>query len=287
MVKDQAEQLRLKLSRLRQQPSPRTIAVTSGKGGVGKSNVSLNFSLSLSKLGFRVLLLDMDIGMGNIDILLGESSSLALADWFSARLPLSELVKSGPEHLSYIAGGTGAAQWQGLDTASIDRFLTELQAVASQYDYLIFDMGAGASGERLYFLKSVDDVFVVTTPEPTAMTDAYAMMKYMHAAGSEAPFSVIVNRAGKEREGYEVFERLKYVTGRFLNKDIALLGIIPEDRTVARAVVSQTPFVLLDPAAKASKAVRQMAFRYAPQREEGTERASRFFAKLRQFFLER
>ncbi|OQP08000.1 cobyrinic acid a,c-diamide synthase [Geobacillus sp. 46C-IIa] len=287
MVKDQAERLRLELSRLRQQPSPRTIAVTSGKGGVGKSNLSLNFSLSLSKLGFRVLLLDMDIGMGNIDILLGQSSSLTLADWLSARLPLSELVKSGPEHLSYIAGGTGAAQWQALDTAGIDYFLTELQAVASRYDYLVFDMGAGASGERLYFLKSVDDVFVVTTPEPTAMTDAYAMMKYMHAAGSEAPFSVIVNRAGKEREGHEVFERLKHVAGRFLNKEIALLGIVPEDRAVARAVVNQTPFVLLDPAAKASQAVRQMAFRYAPGREEGPERANRFFAKLRQLLLER
>ncbi|AGT31555.1 cobyrinic acid a,c-diamide synthase [Geobacillus genomosp. 3] len=287
MVKDQAEQLRLELSGLRQRPAPRTIAVTSGKGGVGKSNFSLNFSLSLSKRGFRVLLLDMDIGMGNIDILLGQSSPLTLTDWLSTRLPMSELVKSGPERLSYIAGGTGAAQWRTLDTSGIDYFLTELQAVASRYDYLIFDMGAGASGERLYFLKSVDDVFVVTTPEPTAMTDAYAMIKYIHAAGGEAPFSVIVNRAGNDREGYEVFGRLKHVAGRFLNKEIALLGIIPEDRTVARAVVSQTPFVLLDPVAKASRAVRQIAFRYAPGRDEEPGRASRFFARLRQLLLER
>ncbi|OPX03740.1 MinD/ParA family protein [Geobacillus proteiniphilus] len=288
MVSDQAERLRYELGRrLTPAAGPRTIAVTSGKGGVGKSNLSLNFSLSLSKLGFRVLLLDMDIGMGNIDILLGQSSPLTLADWFSARLPLAELVKSGPEHLSYIAGGTGAAQWLSVDRSAIDYLLAELQTVASRYDYLIFDMGAGASEERLYFLKSVDDVFIVTTPEPTAMTDAYAMMKYMHTAGSEAPFSVIVNRAGSEREGYGVFSRLQHAASRFFHKDIALLGVVPEDRTVARCVVRQTPFVLFDPAAKASRAVRQMACRYAAGGEKEPERAPRFFAKLRQLLLER
>lgn len=106
-MSDQAEPLRRGLRRRQWAPEPRTIAVTSGKGGVGKSNVSLNFSLSLSQLGARVLLLDMDIGMGNIDILLGQSPSLTLADWVSERMPLAELVKSGPEQLSYIAGGRG------------------------------------------------------------------------------------------------------------------------------------------------------------------------------------
>lgn len=105
MVRDQAERLRRALSRPRRPASPRTIAVASGKGGVGKSNLSLNLSVSLSELGFRVLLLDMDVGMGNIDILLGQSSPLTLADWFSTRLPLSDIVKSGPGQLSYIAGG--------------------------------------------------------------------------------------------------------------------------------------------------------------------------------------
>ncbi|MED3664460.1 MinD/ParA family protein [Geobacillus stearothermophilus] len=290
MVRDQAERLRRALSRPRRPASPRTIAVASGKGGVGKSNLSLNLSVSLSELGFRVLLLDMDVGMGNIDILLGQSSPLTLADWFSTRLPLSDIVKSGPGQLSYIAGGTGVAQWRTLDMAGIDYFLAELQAIASRYDYLIFDMGAGVSEERLYFLKSVDDVFIVTTPEPTAVTDAYAMMKYMHAAGSEAPFSIIVNRTSCGQEGYGVFQRLKDAAARFLNKPIALLGIVPEDRVVARAVVSQMPFVLLDPKAKASQAVRQMAWRYAMGREGEPAppgQIPRFFAMLRQFLLER
>ncbi|NNV05003.1 MinD/ParA family protein [Geobacillus sp. C56-T2] len=289
-MSDQAEPLRRGLRRRQWAPEPRTIAVTSGKGGVGKSNVSLNFSLSLSQLGARVLLFDMDIGMGNIDILLGQSPSLTLADWVSERMPLAELVKSGPEQLSYIAGGTGVMQWLSIDAAGIDEFLAELQTVASSYDYLLFDMGAGASKEQLYFLRSVDEVFVVTTPEPTAMTDAYAMMKYMHGSGCQAPFSVIVNRAAKEWEGHEVFGRLKHAADRFFNKDISLLGIVPEDRAVARAVASQTPFLLLEPEAKASRVVRQMARRYAPggkREEERAGRASRFFAKLRQLLLER
>jgi flagellar biosynthesis protein FlhG len=290
-MRDQAESLRLRLSRRNeQQKATKAIAITSGKGGVGKSNVSLNFSIMLSKRGFRVLLLDMDIGMGNIDILLGQSSHATMIDLFCERLSLYELIKNGPENISFIAGGTGLANIFTMDEEKVDFFLTQLQSVSEQYDYLIFDMGAGISEDRLRLLKAVHEIFIVTTPEPTAMTDAYAMMKYVHMQEKNIPFYVIVNRAQTDQEGRDTLRRLKSVAKQFLNKDIIPLGVLPEDRSVYKAVVRQTPFLLFDPASKISRAMYMLTDRYLSARamdEERVHRSFNFFARLRHFLLER
>lgn len=290
-MRDQAESLRLRLSRQsKRQGETKAIAITSGKGGVGKSNVSLNFSITLSKRGFRVLLLDMDIGMGNIDILLGQSSSATIIDLFYKRLSLYELIKNGPENISFIAGGTGLANVFTMDDEKIDYFLTQLQSVSEQYDYLIFDMGAGISEDRLRLLKAVHEIFIVTTPEPTAVTDAYAMMKYVHMQEKNVPFYLIVNRAQTEQEGRDTLQRLKRVAKQFLQKDIIPLGVLPEDRSVSKAVVRQTPFLLFDPVSKVSRAMHMLTDRYLSARsidEERVHRPFNFFARLRHFLLER
>lgn len=289
-MRDQAESLRLRLNRRNEQSATKAIAITSGKGGVGKSNVSLNFSIMLSKRGFRVLLLDMDIGMGNIDILLGQSSHATIIDLFYERFSLYELIKNGPENISFIAGGTGLANIFTMDEEKVDFFLTQLQLVSEQYDYLIFDMGAGISEDRLRLLKAVHEIFIVTTPEPTAMTDAYAMMKYVHMQEKNIPFYVIVNRAQTDQEGRDTLRRLKSVAKQFLNKDIIPLGVLPEDRSVYKAVVRQTPFLLFDPASKISRAMYMLTDRYLSARamdEERVQRSFNFFARLRHFFLER
>jgi flagellar biosynthesis protein FlhG len=289
-MRDQAESLRLRLNRRNEQSATKAIAITSGKGGVGKSNVSLNFSIMLSKRGFRVLLLDMDIGMGNIDILLGQSSHATIIDLFYERFSLYELIKNGPENISFIAGGTGLANIFTMDEEKVDFFLTQLQSVSEQYDYLIFDMGAGISEDRLRLLKAVHEVFIVTTPEPTAMTDAYAMMKYVHMQEKNIPFYVIVNRAQTDQEGRDTLRRLKSVAKQFLNKDIIPLGVLPEDRSVYKAVVRQKPFLLFDPASKISRAMYMLTDRYLSARamdEERVQRSFNFFARLRHFLLER
>ncbi|PUF88982.1 MULTISPECIES: MinD/ParA family protein [unclassified Geobacillus] len=289
-MRDQAESLRLRLNRRNEQSATKAIAITSGKGGVGKSNVSLNFSIMLSKRGFRVLLLDMDIGMGNIDILLGQSSHATVIDLFYERFSLYELIKNGPENISFIAGGTGLANIFTMDEEKVDFFLTQLQLVSEQYDYLIFDMGAGISEDRLRLLKAVHEIFIVTTPEPTAMTDAYAMMKYVHMQEKNIPFYVIVNRAQTDQEGRDTLRRLKSVAKQFLNKDIIPLGVLPEDRSVYKAVVRQTPFLLFDPASKISRAMYMLTDRYLSARamdEERVQRSFNFFARLRHFLLER
>jgi flagellar biosynthesis protein FlhG len=290
-MRDQAESLRLRLNRQKgQQRATKAIAITSGKGGVGKSNVSLNFSIMLSRRGFRVLLFDMDIGMGNIDILLGQSSNATMIDLFYERLSLYELIKNGPENISFIAGGTGLADIFTMDEEKMDYFLTQLQSISEQYDYLIFDMGAGISEDRLRLLKAVHEIFIVTTPEPTAMTDAYAMMKYVHMQEKNVPIYVIVNRAHTDQEGRDALRRLKSVAKQFLNKDIIPLGVLPEDRSVSKAVVRQTPFLLFDPGSKISRAMYMLTDRYLSARavdEERVHRSLNFFARLRHFLLER
>ncbi|WP_163150783.1 MinD/ParA family protein [Anoxybacillus sp. MB8] len=289
MMRDQAESLRLRVKKMQHGSETKAIAVLSGKGGVGKSNVSLNFSLALRQRGKHVLLFDMDIGMGNIDILLGQTSSHTIIDIFRPNVTIHDIIKTGPNELAFIAGGTGFTEIFHMDEQQVEYFIEQLQLVSEQYDYIIFDMGAGMSEDRLQLLKAVDDIFIVTTPEPTALTDAYATMKYIHLADPQLPIYVLVNRVRSDKEGMETLQRLKQVAKRFLGKELHALGYVPEDRTVSTAVIRQTPFLLFDPSAKASKALVQMTDRYLAdeEHEEKEKRPFHFFAKLRQYFLER
>ncbi|MBB5323655.1 flagellar biosynthesis protein FlhG [Anoxybacillus tepidamans] len=289
-MRDQAESLRLRLSRMNKGTETKAIAVISGKGGVGKSNFSLNFALTLSKRGFHVLLFDMDIGMGNIDILLGQSSHTTIIDLFHRHISIHELIKKGPSNLSFIAGGTGLTNIFTMDHKKVDYFLEQLQSISEQYDYLIFDMGAGISEDRLQLLMAVHEIFVITTPEPTSITDAYATMKYIHMQEKGIPFYLIVNRAQTDQEGRETLHRLKNAMKQFLGKEVTKLGVLPEDRTVSKAVTRQTPFLLFDPTTKISRAMVELTDRYLANRtidESSTSRPVNFFAKLRQFLLER
>ncbi|GMB08441.1 flagellar biosynthesis protein FlhG [Thermolongibacillus altinsuensis] len=288
-MRDQAESLRLRLKKLQEKTETKAIAVISGKGGVGKSNFSLNFALTLSKQGRNVLLFDMDIGMGNIDILLGQSSSYSIIDMFRTNVTIHDIIKKGPENLSFIAGGTGLTEIFNMDKEKVQYFIEQLQLVSQSYDYIIFDMGAGISEDRLQLLMAVDEIFIITTPEPTAITDAYATMKYIHLLEKNIPFYLLVNRTHSEKEGNETLSRLKNAAKKFLGKDVKILGVLPEDRAVSTAVIRQIPFVLFDPTAKASKAMLQVVERYITNQvdAEWKERSFNFFTKLRQYFLER
>src|SRR5436305_348856 len=175
-MKDQAESLRLRLQRRHGlKPKTKAIAVVSGKGGVGKSNFSLNFSISLSKRGLNVLLFDMDVGMGNLDILMGKSSERTIVDYLTGTSRLADIITEGPEGVKFIGGGTGLGQLVNQDR--LGALSDDLDTFLEEYDYLIFDMGAGINQESLKFLLSVHEIIVITTPEPTALMDAYAMMK--------------------------------------------------------------------------------------------------------------
>ncbi|MBU8851072.1 cobyrinic acid a,c-diamide synthase [Priestia megaterium] len=289
-MNDQAAVLREKVLKKHQNSfrNCKTLAVLSGKGGVGKSNLSLNLSLALTKQKQRVLLFDMDIGMGNIDILIGQTASYTMVDLLEKKLSIQQIIKKGPQNLAYVAGGTGISsvfEWSPSDLAHL---IKELNSLTNQYDYMIFDMGAGMSENVLKFLKAVDEMIVVTTPEPTSITDAYAAIKLATSYSVSAPVRLIINKTLSDKEGNETYERFNRAVQQFLNISISLLGIVPNDQAVQKAVNRQMPFLLQNPASKASISLIEMVSILIPQDNRITAKnEGMFIRRLKRFFLER
>ncbi|WP_129704445.1 MinD/ParA family protein [Priestia megaterium] len=289
-MNDQAAVLREKVLKKHQNSlrNCKTIAVLSGKGGVGKSNLSLNLSLALTKQKQRVLLFDMDIGMGNIDILIGQTASYTMVDLLEKKLSIQQIIKKGPQDLAYVAGGTGISfvfEWSPSDLAHL---IQELNSLTNQYDYMIFDMGAGMSESVLKFLKAVDEMIVVTIPEPTSITDAYAAIKLAASYSVSAPVRLIINKTLSDKEGNETYERFNQAVQQFLNISISLLGIVPNDQAVQKAVSRQMPFLLQNPASKASISLIEMVSILIPQDNRITAKnEGMFIRRLKRFFLER
>ncbi|WP_404351509.1 MinD/ParA family protein [Sutcliffiella horikoshii] len=263
----------------------RAVAVMSGKGGVGKSNFSLNFSLSLQKKGYNVLLFDMDIGMANIDILLGVTQRYSILHLFERNLSLEEIVQKGPEGLSYIAGGSGLKDIFHFDEQKRNQFLSQLQRLSIQYDYIIFDMGAGITSESLQLILSCNEIILISTCEPTAMTDAYSAMKFIHNHDQKIPFQLVVNRAISAKHAMNTAVRLQSVSQKFLNRSLSHLGSLPDDKNVTLAVMEQTPFVLRFPNSHVSRAVQDIASNYLLGHDTtATKKTNSFIHKLRRLF---
>lgn len=268
---DQAHSLRQLVSAQRNEnmgTPPRTsaesakiITVTSGKGGVGKSNFTLNFALALQSMGKKVLVFDADIGMANIDVLMGVSSRYSLYHLLRREKSMEDVIQYGPERLPFIPGGSGLADLFSLSDSDMTYFLDQLERISSGMDYIIFDTGAGLSKENMRFITSADHCYVVTTPEPTSITDAYALIKVVHGTGSKVPFSLIVNRAGDEREAREAADKIMLTARRFLDLDMQLLGSIADDPHVVQAVKRQTPFTIAFPKCDAASDIRRIALR--------------------------
>ncbi|WP_285766611.1 MinD/ParA family protein [Peribacillus sp. SI8-4] len=286
-MKDQAESLRRRLEARQNQTMARTIAILSGKGGVGKSNFSLNFSIALSKREKRVLLFDMDIGMGNIDILIGEHSPFSIIDFFENGRSLEEIITIGPGNISIITGGTGLMKLFSFDEVKYTRFNEAFCSLLANYDYILFDMGAGITHDSMKFLLCVDELFLITTPEPTSITDAYSAMKYIHSIKKEIPCFLVCNRVFSSKEGKETISRLQNAFMKFLDLDSVALGYVPDDRTVSRAVSKQVPFLLFDSKAEVSQAIMYIATRYANHSfgEDLALPKSNFLQNMKRYFL--
>ncbi|MGM7635823.1 MinD/ParA family protein [Bacillus sp. Hm123] len=286
MTYDQASGLRNKINRLTGKLA-KTIAVVSGKGGVGKSNISMNFGLNLTQRGKKVLIFDMDIGMGNIHVLSGLTGKRSIVEFFEKGRTLEELIMKGTEGVSYILGGSSLSKLIEWDHYHLERWIFEIEALQYQYDYLIFDMGAGVTKESLEILMSVEDILVVTTPEPTSLTDAYSMIKFIHLRGGTNTFYLICNRAESLAEGKGANRRLKNVVDSFLQREVIELGILPEDRYVKQAVTKQKPFLLAFPQAPISIACKTLTDNYLTGaiNPSFNGNSSKFIEKLRHFFM--
>ncbi|OLO40911.1 cobyrinic acid a,c-diamide synthase [Alkalihalophilus pseudofirmus] len=268
MMNDQAQSLREIMENQDSKKGTKVISVVSGKGGVGKSNFAINFSLGLSRAGKRVLLFDLDIGMANIDILMGVSSKYNIVDMIENELTIWEIIELGPENISFVSGGSGFTQLFKLNEQKFQRFVSQLELLRDQFDYIIFDMGAGVSDDSMQFILSSNEVILVTTPEPTSITDAYAMLKYINIKIDEIQCLLIINRTETDKEGQLTAQNFQRVVKQFLQKDIMYLGNIPNDKTVTKAVKSQIPFLLLDPKAKSSRALELIVQQFLGEQNE-------------------
>lgn len=262
---DQAKLLREKVTQKKAKKDKRptrVIAVTSGKGGVGKSNFALNFALSLVRQNKKVLIFDVDLGFANIDVLLGRSPEESIATMIEKDLAIWDIIEEGPNGLQFISGGTGFDEMFRLDEAKMTKFFDELSQIQGHVDYIILDTGAGLSYENLRFILAADDVILVTTPEPTSITDAYSVVKMVHAKDENVHIKLVINQCTSDKEGTQTAENFKKVTEQFLNKQIGTLGYIPSDAQVPSAVKKQVPFTLAYPNGQASKAMQALTFDY-------------------------
>ncbi|MFB1098565.1 MinD/ParA family protein [Terribacillus sp. JSM ZJ617] len=279
---DQAAKLRASVQRT---SLGRTIAVASGKGGVGKSNFALNFSLALSKLGKSVLLIDLDLGMGNIEILLGKSAKHSFVEMIQNRLKLEQIVEAGPDNLDFIAAGAAMNELFHMDGAGFAHFQKEFERAQQIYDFVFLDMGAGLTEESASFILAADESIVVTTTEPTSMMDAYALIKHIKQRDAALPMHLLVNRAIDKREGQDTAARMKEVIQTFLHTEIMLLGILPEDKQVPKSVKMQEPF-LNHKDTKAGPVIKRLAASYLKPAAESTaiERTS-FIGRLKDIWM--
>lgn len=276
---DQASSLRnlIKSSQVSQpvtnRPVARIITVTSGKGGVGKSNTSINLALQLKKLGQRVIILDADFGLANIEIMFGTVPKHNLCDLIYQHKSITEVITWGPGDVGFISGGSGIA---GLSNLSRDYLtyiiqnLAELDAIA---DVIIIDTGAGISDAVLEFLVASGEIILVTTPEPTSITDSYSLIKALNRhprfSKNYSTIKVMANKVRTEDEGKTLFKKLNAVVSRYLNLSIDYLGAIPQDQMLSDAVMQQMPVSIAHPQAKSAKAYEQITAKLMNIETEG------------------
>jgi flagellar biosynthesis protein FlhG len=237
------------------------VAVTSGKGGVGKTNVVANLSVSLSELGKRIVVVDADFGLASIDVLLGLTPRYHIGHVMFGEKTLDEVMIRGPEGIRIIPASSGLQRMSELTLAQRNRLVDCLQDLDAETDYFIIDTAAGISRNVIHFLLSAQEVIVVSAPEPTAIVDAYAVIKIVLAEDRNKPIHVLINSVEKAEEAHEVFCQINSVVKRFLNREIHYFGHIERDLHVPKAVRCQTAVTHSFPDAPASRCFRDLARR--------------------------
>ncbi len=249
---DQAEKLR---KIIREQTTPRRVArvitVTSGKGGVGKSSISVNLAIALSRLGNRVIVLDADFGLANVEVMLGIRPQYNLADLMFRGKNLSDIITEGPENIGFISGGSGIQELTNLSRDQIVYLIQKLVELDERADIIIVDTGAGISDSVLEFVAASSEVLLVATPEPTSITDAYALLKTLNrktdVSLEKTVIKMIANRVDSYEDGKELYDKLSLVVSKFLDLKLEFLGSVPSDTSVSKAVMKQKPAMMLYP----------------------------------------
>ena len=239
----------------------RVLAITSGKGGVGKTNIVANLGIALQRLGKKVMVFDADVGLGNLDILLGLAPKFNFSDVIMGTRTVEEILVRGPENLTILPAGSGIEEMTGLSRSQTAKILKELEGSLEGYDFLLCDTAAGISSNVMYFSAAAQDTLVVTNPEPTAITDAYALMKVLSNKYGVKRFGLIVNMVSDLPEAQEVYRQLNLVTSRFLDISIDYIGHVPRDPNIRKSIRRQRAVSELYPESRSSQCLQSIAIR--------------------------
>ena len=237
----------------------RVIAVTSGKGGVGKTNLAVNLAIALQQRGHRVLVIDADLGMANVDILLGTTSRRHLLDLLQPEVKLDDVIVETVHGVQYISGGSGIEKALEYDHAEKVMLQQKLADCAVRADLILVDTGAGLGRNVMDFILAADEVLLVTTPEPTSLTDAYAVMKAYSIYATQKNLRLVINRVYEQKESREVALKLQRAAEKFLHMSVDCLGYVFEDTSVTKAVRKQTPLLKATTKAAAARCIDALA----------------------------
>jgi len=239
----------------------RVIAVTSGKGGVGKTNLSVNIGIALSQMGQRVVLMDADMGLANVDILLGVYPQFNLSHVLSGEKTLDEIMMDGPSGLRVIPGASGIQKMSELNTIEQAAVIRAFSEIDQDIDVLIVDTAAGISASVVNFARACQEIIVVVCDEPTSLTDAYAFIKLLNRDYGLSHFHVITNMVQSVQQGQALFQKLSKVTDRYLDVTLKFAGAVPYDEYLRKSVQKQSPVMMGFPRSKASLALKSIAAR--------------------------
>ena len=244
------------------QPGPvQVIAVTGGKGGVGKTSVSVNLATAIASTGKRVMLLDGDLGLANVDVFLGLSPRHTMAHVLSGERTLEEIIIESPQGIQVVPGASGVAELANLSAAGHLGLVQAFSALSQRVDTLIVDTSAGISHSVIQFTQAAQHVLLVVCDEPASMTDAYALVKVLSRNHGVSRFNVLANMARAPGEGDSLFKKLERVTGRFLDVTLEYVGEIPEDPYLRKAIREQRPVVAAFPSCPAARAFKKLALK--------------------------
>ena len=268
-------------------PRARVLAVVSGKGGVGKTNISVNLAIALAAAGRRVLLVDADLGLANVDLILGRRPHGDLGHVLAGRLPLEAIVQDGPAGIRWIPGASHMPAISRIGQRRREAMLLGLTALETQHDFVILDAPAGIGQGVLHLARQADELLLVTTPEPTAMMDAYTLLKATAASRPEAVAQVrlIVNMVARRDDAVRVHKRMQTAAARFLHLPVDLLGYVFCDGHVGRAVQRQEPLVLAYPHSQAAWCLKRLANTVLEGAEAIPKARYAFFRRLANLFM--
>ena len=276
-MRDQASALRqivdnLKKQRMREQgQGARVLCVTSGKGGVGKTSISVNLGISLAKKGLRVLLVDADFGLSNIDVMLGISPPYDLSHVLRGQKRIREVMAEGPAGIMFVSGGSGMNELLNMSEMQLEAIIENLLQLEDFSDIIIFDTGAGVSPLILRMIRSSAETIIVTTPEPTAIMDAYALVKSITKYSSECELRLVINRAESVTEAEMTLQKFISVARLYQKTEIDPLGYVLNDPAVSRGVRVQQPFVLSYPRSAATRNIEAIAWNLLDRKPEAPE----------------